>query len=124
MDRALAEQLVRTYVDGWKEYNSDKVLRVLALDCILIESDGEILRGAQTITRELNRRVAGNYGPWHISRWDITSLAIDEDTCFLEWTFEGPRDFEGATLVRFKEDKISFLREYCTTKPLWEQPNE
>lgn len=124
MDRSLAEQLVRTYVEGWKEYNSDKVLSVLDPDCILIESDGEIFRGAETITRELDKRIAGDYGPWQISRWDITSLAVDDEVCFLEWDFEGRRGFEGASLVRFKTGKISYLREYRTTKPLWKHSEE
>jgi hypothetical protein len=111
-------------VEGWKEYNSDKVRSVLAPDCILIESDGELFRGAETITRELGKRIAGDYGPWHISRWDITSLAVDEEVCFVEWDFEGRRGFEGASLVRFKDGKISSLREYCTTRPLWEHSEE
>lgn len=124
MDRSRAEQLVRTYVEGWKEYNSDKVLSVLAPDCILIESDGEIFRGAETIIGELDSRIAGDYGPWQISRWDITSLAVDGELCFVEWDFEGQRGFEGASLVRFNTDRISYLREYCTTKPLWEHSEE
>ncbi|MGO8951388.1 MAG: hypothetical protein ACLQUY_27785 [Ktedonobacterales bacterium] len=85
MDRSHAEHLVRTYVDGWKEYNSAKVLSSLDPACILIESDGEIFRGADTIASELDKRIAGTYGPWHISVWDITTLAVEDELCFLEW---------------------------------------
>ncbi|HLW01892.1 MAG TPA: nuclear transport factor 2 family protein [Ktedonobacterales bacterium] len=120
MDRTLAEQLVRTYIEGWKEYNSAKVRSILDPACILIESDGETFRGAETICHELDKRVAGEYGPWQIQRWDITSLAVDGEVCFVEWDFEGRRGFEGASLVRFKDGKMSYLREYCTTRPRWE----
>ncbi len=120
MDRSLAEQLVRVYVEGWKEYNSTKILTTLDPACILIESDGEIFRGAEKIIREVEKRIAGEYGPWQISRWEITTLAVADEVCFLEWIFEGRRSFEGASLIRYKESKISYVREYCTTGTLWE----
>lgn len=124
MDRSLAEELIRTYVEGWKEYNSTKVLSVLDPACVLIESNGEIFRGAETIARELDKRIAGEYGPWQVSRWDITTLAVVDDLCFLEWSFEGRSSFEGASLVRYKDSKISYVREYRTTRPLWEADEE
>jgi SnoaL-like domain len=124
LDRSHAEHLVRTYVDGWKEYDSAKVLSTLHPACVLIEADGELFRGADRIASELDKRVAGEYGPWHISRWDITTLAVENELCFLEWRLEGRGNLEGASLVRFTDDKISSIREYCTTKPVWESGNE
>lgn len=124
MDSSRAEQLIRTYIDGWKEYTPTKILSTLDPDCVLIESDGQIFRGAHQITREVEKRIAGEYGPWKISRWDITTLVVAGELCFLEWTFEGPQSFEGASLVRYTEDKIRSVREYCTTQPLWEMGQE
>lgn len=112
--------MIRTYVDSWKEYDSAKLRSILDSDCVLIESDGEIFRGAEKICRELEKRIAGAYGPWQISRWDITTLVVSDDLCFLEWSFAGLHSFEGASIVRYKNDKIGHVREYCTTKPLWE----
>lgn len=120
MDSSRAEQLIRTYVDGWKEHNPTKILSTLDPDCVLIESQGQIFRGAHRIIHEVEKRIAGEYGPWKISRWDITTLVVAGSLCFLEWTFEAHRSFEGASLVRYTEDKIRFVREYRTTQPLWE----
>ncbi len=120
MDRSLAEQLVRTYVEGWKEYNSTKIRGTLDPACILIEADGETFRGAEQIARSAERRFAGEYGPYQISQWEITTLVVAEEMCFFEWIFQGTRSLEGASLVRFRQGKISFVREYCTTCPLYE----
>lgn len=124
MNQSLAEQRIRAYVEGWKEYNTTKILSTLDPECVLIESDGEIFRGAQKIISEVEKRIAGEYGPWKISRWDITTLAVADELCFLEWIFEGQRSFEGASLVRYKNDKISYVREYRTAQPLWEASEE
>jgi hypothetical protein len=124
LDPSLAEQLIRTYVEGWKEYSPTKILNTLDPDCVLIESQGQIIRGAHEIIREVEKRIAGEYGPWKISRWDITTLAVTGSLCFLEWTFEAQRSFEGASLVHYKEGKISSVREYRTTQPLWEASKE
>jgi hypothetical protein len=124
LDTSLAEQLIRTYVEGWKEYNTAKILSTLDPDCVLIESQGQTIRGSQQIIREVEKRIAGEYGPWKISRWDITTLVVANEICFLEWEFEGQRSFDGASIVRFKEGKINYVREYRTTKPLWELNRE
>lgn len=120
MDHSLAEQLVRTYIEGWKEYNPTKILGTLDPEGVLIESDGEVFRGAQKIISEVEKRIAGEYGPWKINRWDITAIAVADELCFLEWAFEGGQSFEGASLIRFRQGKISSVREYCTTGPLYE----
>lgn len=124
MDRILAERLVRTYIDGWKEYDTAKVLSVLDPACVLIESHGQVYRGAEKIIRELEQKIAGAYGPWHINRWDITSLAVADDVCVLEWVFDGHKILEGASVVRFAGGKLVYLREYRTTEPLWEEREE
>ncbi|GHO56103.1 hypothetical protein KSB_45780 [Ktedonobacter robiniae] len=124
MDQVLAEQLIRAYVDGWKEHNPAKILSTLHPDCVLIESQGQAIRGAHKIIREVEKRIAGEYGPWKINRWDITTLVVANELCFLEWIFEAHKSFEGASLVRFKEGKISSVREYRTTQPLWEASEE
>ncbi|GHO42164.1 nuclear transport factor 2 family protein [Ktedonospora formicarum] len=124
MDQFLAEQLIRTYVEGWKEYDLTKILSTLDPDCVLIESQGQTFRGAHKIIREVEKRIASEYGPWKIHRWDITTLTVTGSLCFLEWIFESQRRFEGASIVQYKEGKISSVREYRTTQPLWEASEE
>jgi len=53
-----------------------------------------------------------------VNRWDITSLSVTDEVCFFEWFFEctyaGNRSgFEGASLARVSQGKISFLRRFC-----------
>jgi hypothetical protein len=120
MDRSLAEQLVRTYVAGWQESNSAKILSTLDPAFVLIEVDGETFRGAEQIARVAERRFAGEYGPYQIDQWEITTLVVAEEICFFAWIFRGTRYMEGASLVHFRQEKISSVREYCTSGPLYE----
>lgn len=120
MDQSLTEQLVRTYVEGWQEQKSTKIRSTLDPACILIEADGETFRGAEQILRSAERRFAGEYGPYQITRWEITALIVAEEQCFFAWTLQGIHPLEGASLVRFRQGKICFVREYCSTGPLYE----
>jgi ketosteroid isomerase-like protein len=122
MNETVTSTLVHRYVEGWKTADRAAVLETLDPDCVIIESYGPIYRGKEMVERWITSWFgAGN----EISRWDVTSFSLIDEVCFFEWifecTFDGKRDgFEGASIARFKHDKIHFLREYATTAPLYE----
>jgi hypothetical protein len=53
-------------------------------------------------------------------QWEITTLIVAEELCFFERIFRGTHNWEGVSLVRFRQGKIGFVREYCTTSSLYE----
>ena len=86
MDRQQAYKLIELYVEGWKDNDIDKILTTLNDDCIIIES----------------------HGP---------SFYYDSDVAIFEWNFECVVNNEnyklsGVSVVEFKGDKISEIREY------------
>lgn len=125
MDYATAEQLVFSYVEGWKEGDREKILGSLNPECVIIESYGPTYKGAAKVGRWIDTW----FGPGNeVNRWDVTSLYFTGEVCFFEWVFEctfaGNRDgFEGASVARFRNEKIVYLREYAMTdKPYeWEE---
>jgi hypothetical protein len=122
MDDAAIEQLILTYVEGWKSGDQEKILSTLDPACVVIESYGPTYRGKEMVGRWLDSWfAAGNV----VNRWDITSFYLIEEVYFFEWTFEctyaGKRyGFEGVSIARLSAGKIVFLREYAMTAPRYE----
>lgn len=55
-----------------------------------------------------------------VTDWTITQEDTSPGVLVAEWTFsciwqEEPATFEGATIARVTNDKITYLREYTTT---------
>lgn len=115
-------QLFHSYVEGWKTGDREKILSTLDLECVIIESYGPTYRGKEMVGRWIDSWLApGNT----VDRWDVTSLSTGEEACFFEWffecTYDGDRSgFEGASIVRVRDEKIIFLREYAMTAPRFE----
>jgi hypothetical protein len=122
MKDASANQLIVTYVEGWKLGDREKILSTLDPACVIIESYGPTYRGKEMIGRWIDSWFApGNI----VNRWDITSLSVTDEVCFFEWFFEctyadNRSGFEGTSLARVSQGKISFLREYAMTAPRYE----
>jgi hypothetical protein len=120
MNHDAIKQLVYTYFEGWKSGDREKILGTLDPGGVLIEADGEAFRGKEAISNMLETRVIpGN----KVERWDITSLYVTDEVCFLEWvfacTYAGEHGgFEGASIVRVNHEKIVSLREYATVPSL------
>jgi hypothetical protein len=60
-----------------------------------------------------------------VTRWDITSLYSAGETCFFEWDFEclfegDVAGFEGASIARWDETRLAYIREYAMTAPRYE----
>jgi len=122
MNDASPNQLIVTYVEGWKSGDREQILSTLDPACVIIESYGPIYRGKAMISRWIDSWLApGNI----VNRWDVTSLYITNEACFFEWSFEctyaGDRSsFEGASIAQLNKGKIVFLREYAMTTPRYE----
>jgi hypothetical protein len=119
---SVGERLLRTYVDGWKEHDPAKILGTLDSDCVVVESRGAVYRGSA--------RVGEWFDAWFgegntIEAWDITALLVTADTAAMEWRFTctwhgRPASFEGASVARFSNAGIAYLREYQTVAELYD----
>ncbi|GHO84836.1 nuclear transport factor 2 family protein [Dictyobacter formicarum] len=108
-------QLILTYIEGWKLKDREQILSTLDPACVIIESYGPTYRGKEMVGRWIDSWCApGNI----VDHWDVTSFFAGDESCFFEWVFEctyaGNRGgFEGASIARFSNDKIIYLREYA-----------
>ena len=110
--------VIQRYVDGWKRGDESEILDTLEDNCIIIESHGPTYRGKKIVKEWIE--------DWHtqgnkIEKWNITSFHSTDDLTVFEWIFayknKNAREvFEGISLVKFKNNKISALREYRATQ--------
>lgn len=117
-----AFRLIQSYVDGWKENDISKITEPLAFDCQIIESHGPIYKGVEKVRKWVEVWIKSN---GKVTQWDITSFYVVEDTATFEWVFDcivnnKTYHIEGISIVHFKDNKISYLREYRMTKPSFE----
>lgn len=119
------KKIVQSYVNGWKEGKEEKILDVLTEDCIIIESHGPTYRGKGIVKKWIM--------DWHaqgntVEKWVITSFYTCDDLIIFEWVFayknrKTRECFEGVSLAKIRNDKISYLREYrATAFPFMWQP--
>jgi hypothetical protein len=117
------EALVRTYVEGWKEGDQPKILGTLSPACLIIESHGPTYRGIKKVQEWV--------AEWFsrkdlVDRWDIISFhTLVPDKAIFEWSFECTvankhYSIDGISMVHFEGGRISYLREYRTTEPLFD----
>lgn len=114
------EQLIQTYVDGWKEDNINKILQSLTDNCTIIESHGPIYHGQQEIREWFNnwKQEKGRVLSWEV----ISFYFLERDNiAFFEWDFfcdvKGKNHhLPGISLVRFANNKINFIHEYRMTR--------
>jgi hypothetical protein len=123
MDDITAQQPVLSYVEGWKEGNRAKILDCLHPECVIIESYGPTYRGLAQVGRWVETWLSGEGN--QITRWDVTSFYTTGEAFFFEWEFEctyggNLAGFEGASIARFKNGKIVFMREYAMTAERYE----
>lgn len=122
MNKNEAFKLVQLYVDGWKENNLSKITKPLASNCEIIESHGPTYKGIDKVRKWVK---VWTQSEGKVNRWDITSFRFIDDTATFEWTFnctvnKKTYHIEGITIAHFRDDRIKYLREYRTTKPLFE----
>ena len=112
------QKLVQDYVSGWKEGNPEKILSTLSKDCVIIESHGPTYKGKKITSDWISEWI---YHGNSVDRWDITSFFGIDNVVFIEWifecTFEKEKHYlEGISVIKIKENKICYIREYRTTK--------
>jgi hypothetical protein len=122
MKAGLAEQLIRQYVQGWCAGDVAMILAQLGEDCVITESHGPTYRGKDQIARWIDTWFGAG---GEVLGWEIRSLEAQGEAGFFEWSFacrwlEEQYEFEGASVVRFRDEKISSIREYATTAPLYD----
>ncbi len=111
-------ELIHTYIIGWKENDKEKILSTLTEDCRIIESHGPIYNGKEEISKWIDNWVAEGS---KVTKWKSISYYESEESAFIEWIFEctvncKAHHIEGASIFKFDNDKIFFIREYKTTK--------
>lgn len=118
----LAERLIRQYVDGWREGDAAKILASVTGDCVVTESHGPTYHGAEQIARWVDTWFGAG---GEVLAWEVRSLEATRAAACFEWSFackwlEERYEFEGASIVRFRDEKIAAIREYATTAPLYD----
>jgi ketosteroid isomerase-like protein len=122
MDTHKATNLIKQYVEGWKAAQIDDVLNTLAEDCVVTESYGPIYRGRDKVRVWIEKWLGEDN---RVLQWDIHSFVHGQDSAAFEWSFKclwhgSEFNFEGASVVQFKNGKIWYMREYATTAQLYE----
>ncbi|KKP61558.1 MAG: putative cytosolic protein [Candidatus Levybacteria bacterium GW2011_GWA2_37_36] len=123
MNSYRTRKIIQTYVDGWKENNINKILKALTNSCVIVESHGPTYHGTDDVKDWVNSWKKDGY---KVNRWDIISFLYSKNTTVFEWVFEFSSDktekrtIEGITIAKFKDKKIVYLREYRTTKSLYD----
>jgi len=113
---------LRAYIDGWRRHDIPAVLATLTDDCVVIEFYGPVYRGKQRVEEWMNAwfDLGGS-----VDGWEITSEVVADATLVAEWHFEctwkgDVGAFDGSTVARLEDGRISYLREYATTAPLYD----
>ncbi len=115
------KQIIQDYIEGWKEKNPEKILNTLHENCTIIESHGPKYQGKEKISKWIENWTSEN----KVESWEITSFNETQDAVFIEWTFECTvKDkkhlIEGASIIKFTDDKINYIREYKTSRKLFD----
>jgi ketosteroid isomerase-like protein len=118
--------LLEQYISAWRAHDVAAILTTLNSDCVVIESFGPVYRGHDWVARWVARWLEedGRVIDWTIR--DIRSSGNDETG---EWTFHytwrgEEKSFDGATIAKLSDGKISYLREYATTAALYDWRGE
>lgn len=119
--------LFQQYVSGWKQNHLPHILSCLTEDCIVIESHGPTYQSISDMKRWFEYWKAANS---KITKWDILSFSFCEqnNTAYAEWDFSCVSNnqtysFPGISVIKFTEEKISFIHEYRMTHQayLWQR---
>ena len=118
--------LLERYIAGWRRHDTNAILATLTMDCVVIESFGPVYRGHAWVKRWIAAWVAEN---GRVINWTIHNLQSLGDVETAEWTFHytwrgEEKSFNGSTIAKLHEGKISYLREYAATAPLYDWQGE
>ena len=116
--------LIQQYMDGWKQNNLEMIVSCLKENCIVIESHGPLYQGINDIEKWFQ---FWKEAKSKILKWAIISFVFceKEKTAFCEWDFScisnnTQYDLPGISVVKFSDEKISFIHEYRMTKAAYQ----
>ncbi|MGP3970826.1 nuclear transport factor 2 family protein [Streptomyces sp. 6N223] len=114
--------LLRAYIEAWTRHDIPGVLDTLADDCVVIESYGPVYRGHERVGQWMRAWFAAGGS---VDAWEISSEASAGGVLTTEWVFSctwkgESHTFDGATVARVAGERITYLREYATTAPLYD----
>lgn len=118
--------LLERYIAGWRTHDTNAILATLTHDCVVTESFGPVYRGHAWVRRWIAAWFAEN---GRVIDWTIQDLQSLGDVETAEWTFHytwrgEEKSFNGSTIAKLDGGKISYLREYATTAPLYDWQGE
>ena|SRR3990170_976447 len=118
------QNLIEQYVEGWKKNNLEKILDCLSKDCVIIESHGPTYRGKEAVGKWFKYWLKEK---GRVLKWEIEEIYFlkNQNIAFFEWLFEcivedKKHTLPGISVVRFNENKISFIHEYRMSKNAFE----
>ena len=114
------------YIAGWRAHDATAILATLSPDCVVIESFGPIYRGHDCVARWVLEWLAED---GQVIDWTVHHLETSTEGETAEWTFHyrwrgEEKNFDGATIAKLHNGKLSHLREYATTAALYEWRGE
>ena len=109
------------YIDAWRPNDPAAIAATVTADVLVIESYGPMYRGAPMVRHWAEAWLAAG---GRVLGWTITDEFATADRIAAEWRFECHWDgadhaFDGSTLATIHGGKISMLREYATSAPLY-----
>ncbi|MDF2867759.1 MAG: putative cytosolic protein [Gammaproteobacteria bacterium] len=115
----MALTVIKQYMEGWKQNELAKIIDSLAPDCLIIESHGPSYYGIDEVTDWFHFWLRANST---VQQWDIHTFyyLTKERIAFLQWDFACQSNnqyyaFPGMSIIKFVEQKISFIQEYRMT---------
>jgi len=116
MEEEIAKELIEKYTKAWKEKDLKMLLSVLHDRIEIRESTGAVYHGKKTLEKWFT---SWNQGTNKVIYWEINSFGFDEkrEVAFIEWKFKcsyenKEYEFEGSSIVYFKDELISRINEY------------
>jgi ketosteroid isomerase-like protein len=114
--------LLEQYIAGWRTHDVAAILATLAPNCVVVESYGPVYRGHDSVARWVSAWLTEN---GKVIDWTIHDHGSSPDGETAEWTFHytwrgEEKSFDGATIAKLRDGKLSYLREYATTASLYE----
>lgn len=120
MDKAKARELITAYCNAWVQNDSHLFSSVLHNEAVVRECTGSVMEGKVVLQQW--------FSDWNSNRnkvdyWTIQTFGYDGGnlTAFVEWEFKceyKSKEYEwnGCSIVYFKDHLISGINEYEMTK--------
>lgn len=116
MNRELAEELIAHYFNAWVKKDMEAFKRVLHNHAVVRECTGAVIKGEAALHRWF---AEWNHSDNQVIHWHIRHVGYDDnrDIAFIEWNFKcvyesQQYEWDGASIVSFKDALISEVNEY------------